>query len=116
MSLILTVSAGGVPAGSYMAKFLGVEETNNDYGAGLKWLFEVVSGPQKSAKTSRITSPVPSLKNGCGKMLGGITGKPLTSGENVNLDPFIGKTYLIMVITAESGGTRIESVSPPPVA
>jgi hypothetical protein len=115
MSIVLKVSAGGVPAGSYLAKFVGVEATNNEYGDGLRWVFEVVNGPNKGAKTSRITSQAPTPKNACGKMLGGITGKTLTPGEDINLDSFIGKTYLVMVINTDGGGTRIDSVSAPPV-
>lgn len=115
MSIVLKVSAGGVPVGSYLAKFVGVEATNNEYGDGLRWLFEVVSGPQKGVKTSRITSQSPTPKNACGKMLSGITGKPLTPGEDVALEAFVGKTFLVMVGPTDSGGTRVDSVSPPPV-
>lgn len=117
MAKILRVSSGGVPAGSYMAKFLGVEETHNDeYGAGIRWLFEVISGPHKGGRPPRITSDRPTLKNGCGRMLAGITGRPLVPDEDIDLDLYIGKTYLVVVVNTESGGTRIESVSPPPVA
>ncbi len=115
MSIILKVSSGGVPAGSYLAKFIGMEPTNNEFGDGLRWQFEVANGPLKGAKTSRITSQSPTPKNACGKMLSGITGKTLTPGEDVNLDAHIGKTFLVVVINTESGGTRIDSVSPPPV-
>jgi hypothetical protein len=115
MAIILKVSAGGVPAGSYLATFLGIEETNNEYGAGLRWLFAVLSGPHKGLKTSRITSAAPTVKNSCGKVLSGITGKALTPGEDIDIESLINKTYLIVVGNTESGGTRIESVSPPPV-
>lgn len=33
----LTVSSGGVPAGSYLSKFVGVERITNDFGPGLVW-------------------------------------------------------------------------------
>jgi hypothetical protein len=113
--MVLKVSAGGVPAGSYLATFTGVEATSNEYGDGLRWQFEVINGPNKGAKTSRITSQTPTPKNACGKMLSGITGKTLTPGEDIDLDGFIGKTFLVMVVNTDSGGTRIDSLSAPPV-
>jgi hypothetical protein len=116
MAKVLRVSSGGVPANSYLALFLGVEDTHNDeYGAGLRWEFEVVSGPHKGAKTSRTTSQTPTLKNACGKMLAGITAKTLVPDEDIDLDAYIGKTFFIVVVNTEKGGTRIDSVSPPPV-
>lgn len=115
MPKILKVSTGGVPAGSYLAKFTGYEETNNDYGDGLRWQFEVASGPIKGSKTSRITGPLPTPKNSCGRVLSGILGKPLTPGEDIDLDSLVGKTYLIVVTTTDSGSTRVDTVSPPPV-
>jgi hypothetical protein len=116
MSIILKVSAGGVPAGSYLARFAAVETTSNEFGEGLKWVFEVTNGPSKGAKTSRITSQSPTLKNSCGKMLAGITGRTLAPEESVDIDAFLGKTYLVVVVLTDSGATRIDSVSPPPVA
>jgi hypothetical protein len=113
--MVLKVSAGGVPAGSYLAALLGVEATNNEFGDGLRWQFEVLSGPWKGAKTSRITSQIPTVKNSCGKMLAGLTGKPLAPGEDHDIESFIGKKYLIVVVNTENGGTRVESVSPPPI-
>jgi hypothetical protein len=104
------------PRRVYLAKFLGVEASpSNEYGEGRRWPFEVVSGPQKGSKTSRVTGQSPSLKNGCGKIVTGLTGKPLTPGDDIDVDLFIGKIYLIVVANTEGGGTRIDSVSPPPV-
>lgn len=116
MSIILKVSAGGVPAGSYLARFVGLETTTNDIGEGLRWIFEVTAGPHTGAKASRITSPSPTLKNACGKMLAGVTGRGLAPEESVNLDAFLGRIYLVVVVNTDSGATRIDSVSPPPVA
>jgi hypothetical protein len=116
MSLILKVSAGGVPAGSYLAKFTGVEPTNNDYGDGLRWQFEVLNGEHKGLGTSRTTGNRPTLKNSAGKMLAGLAGSTLTPGVEFEPGKFVGHTYLIVVANTESGSTRVESVSAPPVA
>jgi hypothetical protein len=55
------------------------------------------------------------MKNAAGKMLAGLMGKPLTAGEEVDLSQFVGKTYLVIVADTDGGGTRVETVSAPPV-
>jgi hypothetical protein len=116
MGLILKVSAGGVPAGSYLAKFTGIEATNNDYGDGLRWQFEVLNGENKGLQTSRTTSNKPTLKNSAGKLLAGLAGGALTPGMEIDPIKFVSQTYLIVVANTESGSTRVESVTAPPVA
>ncbi len=115
MAKILKVTTGGVPAGSYLARFTGYEETTTEYGDGLRWQFEPISGPYKGSKTSRITSQNPTMKNACGKILSGLIGKPLTPDQDIDLDSLIGKSYLIVVTNTETGGTRVDTVSPPPI-
>lgn len=115
MSVLLKVSAGGVPVGSYVANFVGIEPTSNEFGEGLKWEFEVASGPHKGQKTSRMTTNIPSLKNAAGKILAGLVGHTLTPGEQIDPVAYKGKPYLIVVAATDKGSTRIESVSPPPV-
>ncbi len=80
MGMLLKVSAGGVAAGSYLAKFNGIEPTVNDYGDGLRWQFEVLAGDQKGMIASRTTANKPTLKNSAGKILAGLVGG-LTLGE-----------------------------------
>ena len=41
-----------------------------------------------------------------GKMLAGITGRTLTPGEDINLDAFVGKTFLVMVTNTEIGSAH----------
>lgn len=111
------VKASGVPVGSYIARFGGVEDVDakGEYGPGLRWQFEVASGPHKGAKTGRITGVEPRAKNACGKILAGLTGKATLSPEDeVEINDYIGNNYLIVVGATESGATRIESVSLPP--
>jgi hypothetical protein len=115
----LKVTSGSVPAGAYTAKFLGIESIPDDpargFGEGLRWQFEVLTGPHKGARTSRITTATPSLKNACGKMLQGVTGKSLASGDEIDLEAFVGRNYLVVVQATESGATRVETASAPPV-
>lgn len=113
MKLVLT--SGGVPAGSYLAKFLGVEPTEaGQYGPGIKWSFEVITGRYAASKVCRTTGVFPTQKNSCGKMLMGISGKA-NEGEEIDLADYVGKTYLIVLVQRPEGGTSLESVSVPPV-
>lgn len=112
----LTVSAGGVPVGSYLGRFVGVEATTNDYGDGLTWRWEIIGGPHAGHKVSRITTTTPTTKNACGKILSGLIGRALTAGEQFDVASCVGKTYLLCVTEGERGGTRVESVTSAPVA
>jgi hypothetical protein len=115
MSLQFEVKAGGgPPAGFYRAKFLTVETTEHEeYGTGLKFVFEVSDGDHKREQATRITSSTPTPKNAAGRMLSGITGETLAPGKNVDLAPFVGKEYMLQVeATSNGAGTRIGSCMP----
>lgn len=111
----LVLSSGGVPPGSYLAKFIGTEPSDGgQYGPGIKWSFEIVSGRYAGQKICRTTGLLPTLKNGCGKMLIGVSGKAI-EGEEIDLAQFIGRTYLIVLVQRPEGGTSLDSVTAPPV-
>jgi hypothetical protein len=112
----LTVSSGGVPVGSYLGRFVGVEKVTNDFGDGLAWRWEIVGGPHAGQRVGRITTAQPTTKNVCGKILAGLIGKPLSAGEQFDLDGCVGKTYLLVVAEGERGGTRVESVTTAPIS
>lgn len=112
----LTLSSGSTPPGSYLAKFIGAEQAEaNEYGAGIRWQFEIQSGPLAGSKIGRTTGDKPTLKNACGKMVTGISGKT-TVGETIDLTQYVGKVYLIIVAQRPEGGTSLDSVSLPPTA
>lgn len=111
MALLLKVSAGGPPPGTYSAKFMGFESTTHEqYGAGLKWTWEIVGGALAGQKASRTTGVSPTPRNGAGKLVAGLVGRAIAPGEDVNLDSCVGKNYLIVVAEAKGGGTRVETV------
>jgi len=112
----LVVSSGGVPAGSYLTKFVGLESITNDFGPGLSWEWEVLNGPHAGQTVRRITTVTPTSKNACGKILSGVIGKSLAVGEELDLSKYVGKTYLVVVGETDRGGSRVESVTPAPVA
>jgi hypothetical protein len=111
----LILSNGSVPAGSYVAKFLGIEPTEpNQFGEGIRWKFEVVSGPHAGARISRTTGTKPTLKNQCGKLLIAVSGKS-SLGEEIDLSAYVGRTYLIVVVQRPEGGISLDSVTIPPI-
>jgi hypothetical protein len=119
----LTVKAGGVPGGSkgsplqYVAKLVGAEQKSGFNGKpGLLWQFEVVSGPFAKSKAAGMTDLEPTAANKTGRFLAGITGKPLVVEQEIDLQAFVGKTYLIGVEMTDKGGSKVVSVSAPPTA
>src|SRR4051812_48117763 len=107
-----------VPQGFYRAKFLGVEDVNNDmYGPGLKWSFEITDGAYRGKTPNRTTGLDPSTKSQCGKMLAALAGGSLLVGSEVNIDQYVGRYYEIVVEANSTGkGTRIGSILPPRTA
>ncbi|MBY0461006.1 MAG: hypothetical protein K2V38_27105 [Gemmataceae bacterium] len=112
----LTLSNGSVPPASYNAKFVGVESAEaNQYGPGLRWVFEIVGGSHAGTRVSRMTGAMPTLKNACGKLLMSVSGKN-SVGETIDLSQYAGKVYLIIVAPRPEGGTSLDSVCTPPTA
>ena len=107
-------AGGGPPAGFYRAKFLTVETTEHEeYGQGLKFVFEVSEGDHKGEQATRITNSSPTPKNAAGRMLSGLTGETLTPGTKIDLSPFVGREYLLQVeATSNGAGTRVSTVMP----
>jgi hypothetical protein len=114
--MLLKVSAGGVPAGSYHAKFLGVEVVNNEYGDGLRWNFQITVGDYAGRNVSRTTAKNPTTRNTCGTLLSGIAGKPLTIDAEFEVAAYVGKTYLVVVNEGQTGSTRVDAVTQLPTA
>jgi hypothetical protein len=113
MKRIMTVQQSGPPPGNYRARFQGIENTSHpEYGAGVRFLFEVVAGAHSGRRVSRVTSCTPTLSNSAGRMLAGIVGRPLQHDEQVDIDRFVGRHYAIVVEAAPSGGTRVAALMP----
>lgn len=107
---------GGVPEGTYLAKFVAMEPTTNSFGDGVKWHWEIVGGPQAGQRASCTTSPQPSARNSCGRIVSGMLGKSLTTGDEYDLAPLVGQTFLVVVRKGATGGTYVESCTKAPVA
>ncbi len=102
---------GGPPVGVYKAKFVEVEETTHDeFGDGLKFVFEITSGDHAGEQATRITGPKPTPKNACGRMLAGISGETLKPGIKIDLAPHVGEIYMLQVEETKNDSTRIGTV------
>ena len=110
----LTVKTSGVPIGSYVCEFAGVESVDHEeYGPGLKWIFRILEGQYTREECYRTTKPQPTPKNSCGKFLAALAGKAPADGLDVDTDDFIGRRYAVMVGASQGGdSTRIETFVP----
>lgn len=113
---VFKVGAAGVPAGNYKAAFNGVEiqpaSPEKGYAEGIRFKWKLLEGPHAGAIASRVTGASPTATNACGKMLAALLGRPLALGENIDLQTYVGKTYLIIVEQSQGGGTRVASAIP----
>src|SRR6266536_832529 len=113
----LTMTELGAPQGTYRAKFAGVQPrepmAGTDYGPGLEWRFEIVDGPHRGRVVARTTSPEPTLKNSCGRMLTGLAGGALRLGEEFDPAAYLGRLYVVTVeVNSTGSGTRVGTVVP----
>ena len=107
------IQQGSVPAGTYVARFLGVEDTQHDeYGAGLRFRFEVVGGSCAGHVASRVTKAFPTPGNSAGRMLAGLCGRSLNPEDEVDVQEFVGRHYMIVVEQTTGGATRVSTVAP----
>lgn len=100
-----------IPPGQYIAKFKDVQRTNHDkYGAGVIFVFEIAQGEFSGLNISRIGKPEPTPKNATGKIMSGILGHMPEKGQPIDLRPFIGKYFNVLVEPTEGEKTRIAQV------
>jgi len=100
-----------IAAGTYLARFLGVEDTNHvEYGPGVRFVFEILEGLAAGRRVSRVTSTRPTPHNSAGRILAGLVGRHLAGGELVDVDVYVGMTYRIDVESTAAGVTRVEAV------
>lgn len=103
-----TVTAGeGLPVGSYAARFKEAEPVTNDFGEGVKLVFEVLQGEHLGQTASRICSTKLSPKSNLYKFLQAFKGGKLEPGEQVDLLSFIGQQGMMIVEGTDSGATRV---------
>jgi hypothetical protein len=112
----LKISTGSVPPGLYAARLTSIEPvTNEQYGPGIQFKFTVARGPFANQAVFRTTGCSPSPKNSLGKLLSGMLGRTLNVDEEIEVDDLVGRDFMVMVGVTETGGSRVESASPPPI-
>jgi hypothetical protein len=113
VSTSYTIKSDDVPIGVYKAKFLGDEPTvHPEFGAGIRFKFEVVDGKCAGKVVTRITGSAPRPKNAAGKFLAMIAGVKPSDGVTVSPADFVGQKYVITVGETDSGYTRVNEVMP----
>lgn len=111
VKMTYTESQFEMPNGKYLARFLGVAnkelkpgekpklgQDGNPLPPAMTWNFEIIDGDQTGKRADRLTGRIPTPGSGCGKMLVAICDRVLETGDEVDLDPFVGKVYRITVI------------------
>ena len=106
----LQIKNNDIPSGKYEADFIDCEVTDHpEYGAGLKWIWEITSGKYAGQFAYRTTKDLPTARNSCGKFLAMLAGVDVADGLNVNTDDYRGKPYTIIIGKSEGGSSRVES-------
>lgn len=119
MSMQFTMGTGGVPAGTYAARFAGIEpylENQEKYGPGVSLKFVVIGGDHDGAEASRICSQKLSPKSALAKLAVAIKGAPIAPGESFSFDQYVGVLGTIVVEETDSGSTRVSAFFRSPVA
>lgn len=113
MTMGFTIKSSEVPVGVYKAKFSGVENTTHaEYGAGLRFSFEIVGGKYAGKMIGRTTGANPTPRNIAGKVLSALVGAKPTDGLSIDADSYVGKLYQIVVGETEGGFTRVNEILP----
>ncbi len=96
-----------VPAGRYVARFVGTEEREDFVGtmgknAGkpmprMAWVFEVMEGEHRGERIPQETGTSAVIKSVAIRMLTGLNGGPLAVGQKVNTDAYVGRLYSLKV-------------------
>lgn len=108
--MIFTVAAGGVPAGTYPAEFVGIEsyqDRGQQYAEGVLLRFRVASGDYEGDDAIRIVSQRCTPRSNLYGFAQALAGRELMVGESVDFTEFRGVRGLIVVEQTEGGATRV---------
>lgn len=101
-----------VPSGEHRVRFLFCEEAdgNSEFGPAVRWVFEVLAGPDKGLRVSTLTGRKFSGSTAAGRLLSQLRGSPLSS-ETVDLKQLEGSQHVAVVVSA-GAGTKVAAVRP----
>jgi len=120
MSLKMRVDVyESLPPGQYTAKLkerkeMPASQKFPDAGPSFAWEFEVADGEHVGKSASAWTPTRLTSQNNLGKLISRMLGRPMRSGEEIDLDDFIGKLYSIIVDQTQDG-TRTKVISAQPI-
>lgn len=109
-----------VPPGQYVAKLTIRKEmpaTNHQYSNGkprFAWQFEVQQGEFTGKAVSAWTETTLTSQNSLGKLIARMLGRPMRSGEEIDIDEFVGRMYSIIVEFNKNGKSVVTSAVPLP--
>lgn len=114
-----------VPAGRYRARFVGTEDRepfqgesrfgNKDSGPRMAWVFEVLDGEHRGKKIVPETGCQTSPRSKCAAMLRGLVGANLAVGQQVNVESYVGKTYMLKIDVnpdSDKGNLHVADMEP----
>jgi hypothetical protein len=101
-----------LPSGNYTCKFSSLQPwEGGEYGAALRWSFEVLEGPKQGKVISDLTpAENPTPKNKFGRMLAAISGKALAVDLEIDPDQYLQSKYLVVLQEIE-GKNKVAAVS-----
>lgn len=106
--------SGGPPPGIYRGVFKDCEPFEHvEFGEGLRWIFEIETGEHAGETATRVTGLRPTPRNAAGRVIAGITGRPVAAGQKLDLMPFVGRSYLVQVEETKTGSTRVATIMTP---
>jgi hypothetical protein len=105
-----------VEDGEYPAKFAGYEEKDTQFGKTVILQFELLDEENRGVPLSGMASQKLTPKAKLRGWIEGMLGRPLETGENVNLDALIGSKVMLYVTTEDTDKgmfNRIEKIRKP---
>ena len=101
-----------VSPGEHEVRFLFVEEAEGlpEFGPAVRWVFEVLSGPDKGRRVSTLTGRKFSPSTAAGRLLSQLLGRPL-SGGTVDFEQLEGSQHIAVVVSSGTG-TKVSEVRP----
>lgn len=109
-----------LPPGQYVARLKERKEMPAsakfpDAGPSFAWEFEVQQGEHAGKAASAWTPTRLTSQNNLGKLIARMLGRPMRSGEEIDIDEFIGNLFSIIVdYTSDGTRTKVTSAAPVP--
>jgi hypothetical protein len=112
---VQSIHLGGskaVAPGAYTGEFLGIEATENEFGAAYVWSWKIVGDTPEAGKIAkRYTSQKTGKKSRAAEIMRSMAGLSPDEEADVDVAAMVGQRFHIYVELTESGGSRVGRVS-----